>query len=89
MFEYLASRRPILGIGQTDSIMAKMVRETSSGVVYDWNDRKNISTWVDFCWTEFKNDDLKDNETDISRFNRRTITRQLAGYLNEMTADNK
>ena len=88
MFEYLASRRPILGIGQTDSIMAKMVRETSSGVVYDWNDRKNISTWVDFCWTEFKNDDLKDNETDISRFNRRTITRQLAGYLNEMTADN-
>lgn len=89
MFEYLASRRPILGIGQTDSIMAKMVRETSSGVVYDWNDRKNISTWVDFCWTEFKNDDLKDNETDISRFSRRTITRQLAGYLNEMTADNK
>ena len=89
MFEYLASRRPILGIGQTDSIMAKMVRDNSSGVVYDWNDRKNIATWVDFSWNEFKNNERNDNLADISRYSRRTITRQLAGYLNEMTADNK
>ena len=46
IFEYLASRRPILGIGQADSIMARMVRETSSGVVYDWNDGKNIGAWA-------------------------------------------
>ena len=67
IFEYLASRRPILGIGQTDSIMAKMIRDTS--------------------WEEFRNGELKDNISDISRYDRRVITRQLAGYLDEMTRD--
>ena len=89
IFEYLASRRPILGIGQTDSIMAKIVRDTASGVSYDWQDKKNIKAWVDFCWNEFKDDELKDNVSDISKYNRRTITKQLAGYLEEMTTDNK
>ncbi|MBR5176509.1 MAG: glycosyl transferase family 1 [Bacteroidales bacterium] len=87
IFEYLASRRPILGIGQTDSIMAKMIRDTSSGVAYDWDDEENIRKWVDFCWDEFKNGELKDNTSDISRYDRRVITRQLAGYLDEMTRE--
>ena len=89
LFEYLASRRPILGIGQTDSAMAQVVRDTSSGVVYDWDDKEHIKSWVDFCWEEFKNDELKDNESDISRYNRRTITKQLVKYLEEMTKDRK
>ena len=87
IFEYLASRRPILGIGQTDSIMAKMIRDTSSGVAYDWDDEESIRKWVDFCWEEFRNGELKDNISDISRYDRRVITRQLAGYLDEMTRD--
>ena len=87
IFEYLASRRPILGIGQPDSIMAKIVRDTSSGMVYDWDDTKQIASWVDFCWDEYKNNELNDNNSDISGYNRRNITKQLVGYLEEMTAD--
>ena len=89
IFEYLASRRPILGIGQTDSMMAKIIQDTSSGVAYDWEDRKSIKSWVDFCWNEFKNDELLDNTSDISKYNRRTITKQLVSYLEEMTTDKK
>ena len=42
LFEYLASRRPILGIGQTDGAMAQVVRNTGSGIVYDWNEEQKI-----------------------------------------------
>lgn len=87
LFEYLASRRPILGIGQTDGAMAKIVTETSSGVVYDWDEAKKIRAWVDFCWDEFKDDELKDNKSDISRFSRRGTTKQMAALLNEMTKE--
>jgi len=89
IFEYLASGRPILGIGQTNSMMANIIRETSTGVVYDWDDKVNIRKWVDFCWDEFKDGELKDNISDISKYDRRVITKQLAGYLDEMTRDNK
>ena len=85
LFEYLASRRPILGIGQTAGAMANVVRETGSGVVYDWHEERNIRTYIDFCWDEFKNDELRDNTSDISKYDRRTTTRQLAKFLDEMT----
>ncbi len=85
LFEYLASRRPVLGIGQTEGAMAKIVRDTGSGVVYDWDDEKKIRNWIDFCWEEFKNNELRDNSSDISCYSRKRLTRQLANLLNEIT----
>ncbi len=85
LFEYLASRRPVLGIGQTDGAMAAIVRETGAGVVYDWDEEKKIKAWIDYCWEEFKNDELKDNECDISRFTRRRLTAALVAQLNQIT----
>ncbi len=85
LFEYLASHRPILGIGQTDGVMAHVVEETGSGVVCDWDDEEKIRSWIDSCWEKFKNDDLKDNTSDISRFTRRNLTERLAELLNQIT----
>ena len=81
LFEYLASRRPILGIGQDKGAMAKIVRDTGSGVVYDWDKEKSIRSWIDFSWEEFKNDELRDNSSDISMYSRRRLTRRLACLL--------
>ena len=84
LFEYLASRRPILGIGQTEGAMAKVVRETGSGVVYNWDEEKKIKAWIDLCWDEFKNDELKDNMSDISKYSRRKLTKRIDSLLNEL-----
>ncbi len=85
LFEYLASRRPILGIGQTDGAMAQVVRNTGSGIVYDWNEEQKIRRWVDFSWEEFKNHELLDNATDISMYSRRRLTKRLVSLLEEIT----
>lgn len=85
LFEYLASRRPILGIGQTDGAMAQVVRNTGSGIVYDWNEEQKIRRWVDFSWDEFKNNELLDNATDISMYSRRRLTKRLVSLLEEIT----
>lgn len=85
LFEYLASRRPILGIGQTDGAMARVVRDTGSGIVYDWNEEDKIRRWIDFSWEEFKSDELLDNASDISMYSRRRLTKRLASLLEEIT----
>lgn len=85
LFEYLASRRPILGIGQTEGAMAKVIRDTGSGVVYDWPDEKRIRSYIDFCWEEFKNGELMDNTSDISIYSRRRLTKKLVALLEEIT----
>lgn len=85
LFEYLASRRPILGIGQTDGAMARVVRNTGSGIVYNWDDEEKICQWIDFSWDEFKNNELLDNASDISMYSRHKLTKRLASLLEEIT----
>ncbi len=85
LFEYLASRRPILGIGQTDGAMARVVRNTGSGIVYNWDDEEKIRQWIDFSWDEFKNNELLDNASDISMYSRHKLTKRLASLLEEIT----
>ena len=41
LFEYLASWRPVLGIGQPDGAMSIILNTTKTGVVFDWEDRNS------------------------------------------------
>ena len=47
LFEYLAARRPILGIGQTDGAMARVLADAAAGSMYDWKDEEGIRRFVE------------------------------------------
>lgn len=87
LFEYLASRRPILGIGQTDGAMARIIGNTGSGVVCDWDQESKIRACIDFCWDEFRQGELDDNSSDISEYTRRGLTHRYASLLDEITTE--
>ena len=53
LFEYLGARRPILGIGQTDGAMARIVGQTHAGEVYDWPDAAGLRSAIDRFWEAF------------------------------------
>lgn len=54
LFEYLASMNPILGIGQTDGAMARIINEAKAGVVFDWDDKTSAVAYINYCWGQFK-----------------------------------
>lgn len=61
LFEYLASMNPILGIGQTDGAMARIVNQTGAGVVFGWDDKESVASYINLCWNKFKSgDDTED-----------------------------
>jgi hypothetical protein len=84
LFEYLASRRPIMGLGPEDSAMAQIISETHSGVVCNWDEEKKMKDFVDLCWTEFSNDELNDNDSDISKYSRRGLTKELVKLMESL-----
>lgn len=84
LFEYLASRRPVLGIGQTEGAMAKVIRDTGTGMVFDWPDEKKIRSYIDLCWEEFKSGEARDNSADISVYTRRRLTKRLVALFEEV-----
>jgi glycosyltransferase involved in cell wall biosynthesis len=83
LFEYLASRRPVLGIGQPDGAMAMILNETKTGVVLDWEDREAIAQFIDSCWENHLTGELATDGADISQFTRRNLTRRMAQLFEE------
>ena len=78
LFEYLASWRPVLGIGQPDGAMSMILNNTKTGVVLDWEDRKSIARYIDMCWEKHLSGQLTVENADISQFTRRNLTRRMA-----------
>ena len=85
LFEYLASRRPVLGIGQKDGAMAMILNETKTGVVLDWEDREAIACHIDSCWEKHLAGKLVTDGADISQFTRRSLTRRMAQLFDSLT----
>ena len=86
LFEYMASMRPILGIGQPDGAMGMIIGQTGTGAVIDWEDESTISAYVDRCWERHKLGALTAGDADISRYTRRNLTHRMAELFERLTA---
>ena len=89
LFEYLASRRPILGIGQEDGAMARVLADTGAGVTAGWDNLDAMRDFIDKAWEQFKAGGVPPVEGDIARFSRRNLTRELAALLERVANENK
>ena len=78
LFEYLASWRPVLGIGQPDGAMSMILNNTKTGLVLDWEDKKSIARYIDLCWDKHLKGCLTVENADISQFTRRNLTCRMA-----------
>ena len=86
LFEYLAARRPILGIGQEDGAMARVLSETGAGITADWQNESAIRASLESAWNAFRQPSgLPPVTGDISRFERRALTASLARLLNSLS----
>ena len=85
LFEYMASYRPILGIGQPDGAMSMILDSTKTGVVFDWEDKVAIAKYIDECWEKHLEGSLRVEGSDISQFTRRNLTRRMAQLFDKLT----
>ena len=84
LFEYLASWRPVLGIGQPDGAMSMILNSTKTGVVLDWTDEASISRFIELCWQNHLAGRLTVDDADISQFTRENLTRRVAALFDRV-----
>jgi hypothetical protein len=89
LFEYLASRRPVLGIGQEDGAMARVLADTGAGVTAGWDNLEAMRNFIDKAWEQHKAGGVPPVAGDIDRFSRRNLTRELAALLERVSTENK
>ncbi|MBA4409884.1 MAG: hypothetical protein C0397_10735 [Odoribacter sp.] len=77
-FEYMASQKPILAIGPTDGDLAKIIRETRCGKLFDYEDSEGMS---DFIQENLTNPIIVSNPEMVAEYSRKELTRKIAQIL--------
>lgn len=85
LFEYLASRRPVLGIGQTDGAMARVLSQTCAGETYDWNEKAAIEAFVQKCWQLYLSGEEWNRTENIEQYSRTATTAKMAALMESLT----
>ncbi len=81
IFEYLASGRPVLGIGQEDGAAATVLTDSGVGVMYDWDKAGQIRAAIDAAW----DGTFPFNPSGIGRYTRSALTHTLAALLDSLS----
>jgi len=81
LFEYMAARRPIIGIGPRDWEVTEIVSKTETGVVFNYEDHSKLKTTLLRIFKEYREGKLTLKTKDISEYSRKELTRELATHL--------
>lgn len=85
-YEYLAARKPILGIVSEDGGDAWLIRTTQAGVITGIDDPHRVAEGFRHYYQLWKDDRLASatGDCDISRFKRQNLARDLAALFDEI-----
>ena len=81
MFEYLALKRPILGIGPVDGDAAAILNETGAGKMFDYADEAGIRQFLEERLKHFQEASHSLEATNIDAYSRRSLTKKLDAVL--------
>jgi hypothetical protein len=82
LFEYLATRKPILALGDSEGDAARIIGESGAGIVLEWDDQKNIRSWLNSLYDSFRQGKMQlTSAGKIRKYQRQELTRQLIDVL--------
>ena len=86
LFEYLASRRPILGIGQEDGAMARVISTAEAGTTANWDNEAALKAFLEKAWQQHCEGGIPETKGEIGRYSRRATTHELASLLTKVAS---
>jgi glycosyltransferase involved in cell wall biosynthesis len=82
LFEYMATGNKIIGIGPVDGDAAALLKETGTGIMFDYNDQAGMEGFIQQNYTEWIEGRLKRQVLDRTQaFSRPALTAKLAGVI--------
>jgi len=85
LFEYIASRKPILCLGPNGSDVQKIINSVNCGKSFEYSDYLNIKNYVKLIFELFANNKQFVNNSDISCYSVKEQTKKVAEFLNKIS----
>lgn len=84
LFEYIASKRPILAIGKENGDAARIIQETGSGMICDFEDKRKMKAEISRLYGLYLQKNLHVTSSNVSAYSRKVQTGKLADLLNTL-----
>ncbi len=85
LYEYLASKRPILCIGKPTGDSARIIKEAGAGKTFDFDDGSGIRTQIKTLYEQKTSGSLNLNQNAPDKFSRKTLAGDYAKLLDDIT----
>jgi len=77
IFEYIASKKPVICLGPPDGDAAEILKETGHGITFDYNDSKGISEYL----TTLNTDNSIKGKISSKDYSRTELTKKVVSIL--------
>ena len=81
LFEYMVSDRPIIAIGPEGSDFADIIKETNTGVFFNYSEKAKLKSVILDFYYQFLEGKLQVNGVGLQQYSRKNLTRQLAHLI--------
>jgi glycosyltransferase involved in cell wall biosynthesis len=82
LFEYLASKRPVIAIGPKQSDAGIILRETGGGMIFDKTDVKELADYLLELLNNFRKGLYETDPKSLDQYSRENLAAKFAGILN-------
>ena len=84
LYEYLASRRPILASGPENGDAARLIQETHAGVTVGFEDKDKMKEEINKLYQSYLKDGLPNNPIDgLEQYSRKALAGKYATLLDK------
>lgn len=83
LFEYMVSNRPIIAIGPQGSDFSDIIKETNTGVFFDYTEKEKLKSVILDFYNQFLEGKLQANGVGLQQYSRKNLTKQLVQLINE------
>nr|WP_294922854.1 glycosyltransferase family 4 protein [uncultured Flavobacterium sp.] len=83
LFEYMVSNRPIIAIGPQGSDFADIIKETNTGVFFNYSEKAKLKSVILDFYNQFLEGKLQATGVGLQQYSRKNLTKQLAQLIKE------
>ena len=84
LYEYMFAKKSILCLGEKDSDVNDILKETKTGILFNPNDKEGMKTFILTSYANYKNKSSDNIEPEISKYTRKNLTKNLAKLLDNL-----
>lgn len=84
IFEYLASKRPIICIAPEDGDAAKVIDECNAGKTFGFEEKQKLKNYILECFEKFEKGKLKTKSINTDKYSREKLTEKMSEAIKEI-----